>query len=396
MFKFLDQCKFPGERVLVRVDFNVPLNDKRQITDDTRIEAALPTINAILDKGGIPILISHLGRPKGKKDEKYSLRPVADYLRDKLNYNVIFADDCIGPVAANAVSNAKPGDIVLLENLRFHPEEEKNDINFAKQLADFADCYVNDAFGTAHRAHASTYALATLFERKYAGFLLENEIKYFDTILHNPKKPFVSILGGAKISGKIEVIDNLLPKCDTILIGGGMMFTFLKALGYETGKSILENSKIELAKKIILDAKRNSTHIVLPVDTVVADEFKNDSNFEVVDVDKIPHDMMGLDIGPKTIELFKNEIEKAKTILWNGPMGVFEMENFAKGTYAIAKALADATSKGAITVIGGGDSVAAVTQMGLDDKITHVSTGGGASLEYLEGIELPAITALKL
>jgi phosphoglycerate kinase len=395
MFKFLEQCKFPGERVLVRVDFNVPLDENLNITDDTRIEAALPTINAILKKGGIPILISHLGRPKGKKIEKYSLKPVADFLRDKFNYNVIFAVDCIGKPAEDAVKSAKAGDIVLLENLRFHPEEEKNDIEFAKQIAALADCYVNDAFGTAHRAHASTFALAKLFEKKFAGFLLENDIKYFDTILHKPKNPFVSILGGAKISGKIDVIDNLLPKCDTILIGGGMMFTFLKALGYETGKSILEESKIELAKKILLDAKRNHTHIVLPVDTVVGGEFKNDTDYKVVDVDNIPEDMMGLDIGPKTIGIFQNEILKANTILWNGPMGVFEMDNFAKGTLTIAKAMAEATDRGAVTVVGGGDSVAAVTQMGLDDKITHVSTGGGASLEYLEGIELPAITALK-
>ncbi len=396
MFKFLDECKFPAEHILVRVDFNVPLDENNNVADDTRIISALSTINAIIDRGGIPVLISHLGRPNGKRDEKYSLKPIADYLQNKLNYNVIFADDCIGPVASNAVSSAKPGDIVLLENLRFHPEEEKNDIEFAKQLAALADCYVNDAFGTAHRAHASTFAVATLFERKFAGLLLENEIRYLDTVLHRPKNPFVSILGGAKISGKIDVIDNLIPKCDTILIGGGMMFTFLKALGYEIGKSILEESKIELAKKIMVDAKNNATNIVLPVDTLVADEFKNDSNFKVVDVDRIPSDMMGLDIGPKTIELFKKEIVKAKTILWNGPMGVFEMENFAKGTFAIANALADATNNGAITVVGGGDSVAAVTQMGLDDKITHVSTGGGASLEYLEGIELPAITALKL
>ncbi len=394
--KFLADAELEDKRVLVRVDFNVPLDDNQNITDDTRIISSLPTINTIIDKGGIPILISHLGRPKGEPDNKFSLKPVAEFLRNKLNYKVFFADDCIGEAAVTAVNRAKHGDIVLLENLRFHKEETANDTEFARQLAALADVYVNDAFGAAHRAHASTYAVAQFFKEKYAGLLLEKEIRYFETILNKPVKPFLAILGGAKISGKIDVIKNLITKCDVILIGGGMIFTFLKAMGMEIGQSLVEEDKIDLANETLEMAKVNAINIVLPIDVVVAKEFNNNAQHKVVRIDSIPHDYMGLDIGPETIELFKKEIDLAETILWNGPLGVFEMSNFAKGTLEIARSLAKATQRGAITVVGGGDSVAAIKQIGMEDKFSHVSTGGGASLEYLEGIELPAITALKM
>lgn len=394
--KFLADAELTGKRVLVRVDFNVPLDENQNITDDTRIISSLPTINTIIDKGGIPILISHLGRPKGEPNNKLSLKPVAEFLRNKLNYKVFFADDCIGEAAVNAVNHAKHGDIVLLENLRFHKEETANDTEFARQLAALADVYVNDAFGTAHRAHASTYAVAQFFKRKYAGLLLEKEIRYFETILNKPVKPFLAILGGAKISGKIDVIKNLITKCDVILIGGGMIFTFLKAMGMEIGQSLVEEDKIDLAKETLEMAKVNAINIVLPIDIVVAKEFNNNAEHKVVRTDSIPPDYMGLDIGPETIELFKKEIDLAETILWNGPLGVFEMPNFAKGTLEITRSLAKATQRGAITVVGGGDSVAAIKQIGMENKFSHVSTGGGASLEYLEGIELPAITALKI
>ncbi len=396
MIKYLDDAAFDGKNVLVRVDFNVPLDENGNITDTNRIDESLKTIRAVIDKGGIPVLMSHLGRPKGIPNDKYSLKPAADYLRDHYGFNVIFADDCIGDAARNAVKSAFHGDIVLLENLRFHKEEELNDIEFAKKLAESGDSYVNDAFGTAHRAHASTYALATLFTDKYAGYLLEKEIHYFDTVLNNPKRPFVVILGGAKLAGKIDIIRNLIPKCDTILIGGGMMFTFLKALGLETGKSIVDDSRILLAKKIMEEAKANAVNLVLPVDVVIADKIEANAEKSVVNVDSIPSDKIGLDIGPETVKLFRDEMKVAETIVWNGPMGVFEIKDFAQGTFEIAKAMAEGNMRGAITIVGGGDSAAAIKQMGLKEKVTHVSTGGGASLEYLQGIELPAITALKL
>jgi phosphoglycerate kinase len=396
MIQSIFDTSFLNKKVLVRVDFNVPLDDQRNITDDTRISESLPTIDKIIADGGIPILMSHLGRPKGEVNPKYSLEPVAIHLNKDYGYKVIFAKDCIGTEAADAVNKAVKGDIVLLENLRFHKEEEKNDPEFAKQLASLADVYVNDAFGTAHRAHASTYAVALLFDKRYAGKLMLDEIKYLGAAVNNPAHPFTAVIGGAKISGKIDAIRNLMDKCDTILIGGGMTFTFLKAKGLEIGKSICEDDKIPLASELMDIAAKKNVNLLLPVDILIADEFNNDAHTEIVDIDKILPGWQGVDIGEKTCKLFGDNILKSKTVVWNGPMGVFEMENFARGTYSIANSLAEATSKGAITVVGGGDSVAAITKMNIKDKITHVSTGGGASLEFLEGKELPGIQALEM
>jgi phosphoglycerate kinase len=396
MINTLDKANFTDKKVLVRVDFNVPLDSDRKITDDNRIEMSLPTINKIIDDHGIPILMSHLGRPDGKINLKYSLKPVADLLHNKFGYNVIFIDDCISPDAKTIIDKAKVGDIVLLENLRFYPEEEKNDVDFAQKLAQLADVYVNDAFGTAHRAHASTAAVAGFFKEKYAGKLMIDEIEYLGKAVNNPIRPFTAILGGAKISGKIDVIKNLMTKCDNILIGGGMMFTFYKAMGYEIGKSLLEVDKMDLAKSIIDEAKAKNINLFLPVDFVSAAKFENNSETKICKLGEINSEWLGMDIGPKTIELFKNIILSSKTIVWNGPMGVFEMPNFSIGTFEIANALAEATSKGAITIVGGGDSAAAINQMKFESKITHVSTGGGASLEYLEGKELPGVKALEM
>lgn len=396
MIKSIVDGDFNGKNVLVRVDFNVPFGANGEVSDDTRIEMSLPTIDHIIDGGGVPVLMSHLGRPKGEKNLKYSLKPVAEHLKDKFGYNVIFSEDCIGEVPEKIVKTAVSGEVVLLENVRFYSEEEKNDIEFAKKLAKLGDAYVNDAFGSAHRAHSSTEALAKLFDDRFAGFLMKNELDYLGSALKVPKRPFVSIIGGAKISGKIDVLNNLLEKCDTIIVGGGMMFTFYKALGYNIGKSILEEDKIQLAAELIEKAKAKNVSLLLPHDVVCAEKFDNDSNFEIVDADKINDNGIGMDIGPKTQELFSNVIKSAKTIVWNGPMGVFEMPNFAKGTFTIAEALADATSNGAITIVGGGDSAAAINQMGFDSKVSHVSTGGGASLEFLEGKELPGVVALEI
>jgi phosphoglycerate kinase len=395
MIKSVDYGFFQDKRVLVRVDFNVPIGDDFRITDHTRIIESLPTIDKIIDDGGIPVLMSHLGRPKGVNNHKYSLKPVADYLSNHIGYDVIFASDCIGLHAVEAVRNASRGNVVLLENLRFHKGEEKNDDEFAEQLAELGDVYVNDAFGTAHRAHASTYGLAKLFHERYAGYLLEAEIKYLDRAINRPKRPLLAIIGGAKISGKIDVIKNLMNKCDKIIVGGGMMFTFYKAMGYEIGHSILEELKVELAREILEEAKAKNVNLILPVDVVVTDRFDNDSPSKVVKAGEINKADIGMDIGPETISLFEEEIKHARTIIWNGPMGVFEMSNFSKGTLSIGQALSQATVNGTITVVGGGDSVAAITQMGLNKKVSHVSTGGGASLEYLEGIELPGIKALE-
>ena len=395
MIKYIDEAKFTNKNVLIRVDFNVPLDENLKVTDDTRIKETLKTIDKVIDDGGIPILMSHLGRPKGEKNPKYSLKPVADYLINVFGYKVLFADDCIGDAPKKCIKDAEMGDIVLLENLRFYKEEEKNDEEFAKKLAELGEVYINDAFGTAHRAHASTHAVAKYFDERYAGYLLEAEINYLGKAVANPKRPFVAILGGAKISGKIDVITNLLDKCDSILIGGGMMFTFYKAMGYEIGKSLLEEDKIDLAKNILETAKQKNIKLILPVDTVAALEFDNNSQSRITSSDKILANEIGLDIGPESIKLYTDEIVKAKTIVWNGPMGVFEMPNFAKGTLAIAEALAQATSAGSISIVGGGDSVAAINQMKLNSKISHVSTGGGASLEYLEGKVLPGIEALE-
>ncbi len=394
MIRSIDSANFLHKRVLVRVDFNVPLDDSLRITDDTRIAESLPTIDRIIDGGGIPILMSHLGRPKGAPNPKYSLAPVAEHLRNVYGYKVIFAQDCIGEAAQNAVKQAKLRDIVLLENLRFHAEEEKNDQAFAAKIAELGNMYVNEAFGSDHRAHASTDGVPRLFGDRYAGYLLQNEIEYLGNAVRKPQRPFTAVLGGAKISGKIDVIKNLMGKCDSILIGGGMMFTFYKAMGLEIGKSILEADKVDLAREIIAEAKEKGMKLLLPVDCIAASEFSESAQTKTVPVEAIPADMLGMDIGPKSIELFEREILASRTIVWNGPMGVFEMPKFAEGTFSLAKAVGEATSKGAISVVGGGDSVAAVKAIKYEKKITHVSTGGGASLEFLEGKELPGIAVL--
>ncbi|HRS01549.1 MAG TPA: phosphoglycerate kinase [Bacteroidota bacterium] len=394
MIKSISDSNFNGKRVLIRVDFNVPIKDGK-ITDATRIEAALPTIDKVIDDGGVPILISHLGRPKGYQPE-FSLEPVANYLKNLYGYNVIFGKDCIGNEAEKAVKSATTGDVVVLENLRFHPEEEKNDIEFAKKLASLADVYINDAFGSIHRAHASIDAVCKFFSERYAGYLLLNELKYLGEALDNPKHPFTAILGGAKISGKIDVIRNLLTKCDSILIGGGMAFTFLKAQGYEVGMSLIEADKIDLATDLIKEAKEKNVELALPDDIVIADKLSEDADVQTVSINNIPKDWIGVDIGENTIKKYSDIIQNSKTIFWNGPLGVFEIEKFAKGTYAIANALAKATEKGAITIIGGGDSASAIQKSGFADKVTFISTGGGASLEYLEGKKLPGLAALEI
>ncbi len=394
MYKIIDQVDVTNQRVFLRVDFNVPLTKEAPytITDDTRIRAALPTIEELQQRGAKLIIASHLGRPKGKPDEKYSLRPVFEHLKSLVKGNVSFAKDCIGPEVEKMAAELKPGDILLLENLRFHPEEEKNDPAFSQALAKLADVYVDDAFGAAHRAHASIEGITHYVSVKAAGYLMEKELKYLGGVLTNPAHPFIAIIGGAKISGKIDVIQNLLKKAEKVLIGGGMTYTFLKAEGKEIGNSIVEDDKVDLAKSLL---EKSKDRLLLPVDSVVAKEFKNDSEFKTVSQDAIPKDWQGVDIGPETIKLFTDEIAKAKTIVWNGPMGVFEMPNFATGTLAIANAMADATARGATTIVGGGDSVAALEQAHLADKMSHVSTGGGASLEFLEGKTLPGVAALE-
>jgi phosphoglycerate kinase len=391
----IDKVDLKGKKVLVRVDFNVPLNENLQITDDIRITSALPTIKKIISEGGSTILMSHFGRPKGGPNPKYSLKPVAIRLGELLEMDVKFAPDCIGDHVKAIVNSLKGGEVLLLENLRFHPEEEKNDPAFAKQLAELGDVYINDAFGSAHRAHASTEGVTKFIKTCASGYLMQKELDYLGGALANPVRPFTAILGGSKISGKIDVIDNLLPKVDYLLIGGGMAYTFYKAMGYEIGTSLLEAEKLELAKNALEKFKKSNAKVLLPKDNVVAAEFKNESPSSIVDADKIPADKMGLDIGPKTIEEFTNVILASKTIVWNGPLGVFEFDNFAAGTNEIAKALAEATSKGAVTIIGGGDSAAAISKAGFDDKVSHVSTGGGASLEFLEGKILPGVAALN-
>jgi phosphoglycerate kinase len=391
----IDRVELKGKRVLVRVDFNVPLDENLNITDDTRITESLPTIKKIIADGGKAILMSHLGRPKGVPNPKYSLKPTANRLSELLGKEVKLAPDCIGAKTQEMVDAMKAGDVLILENVRFHAKEEKNDPAFAKQLAELGDVYINDAFGSAHRAHASTEGITKFVKISAAGYLMQKELDYLGGAILNPRRPYVAILGGAKISGKIDVINNLLNKVDILIVGGGMAFTFYKAQGKEIGKSLLEAEKVDLAKQVLDNVKKAGIKFLLPKDVVVATEFKNDSPSSIVSVDSIPADKMGLDIGPETIKLFSDEIMNAKTIVWNGPMGVFEMDNFAKGTNAIAKALADVTAKGAVTVIGGGDSAAAIAKAGLKDKVSHVSTGGGASLEFLEGKALPGVVALN-
>jgi phosphoglycerate kinase len=391
----IDKIDLKGKRVLVRVDFNVPLDENLQITDDIRITAALPTIKKIIAEGGKCILMSHLGRPKGAPNPKYSLKPAAVRLGELLEADVKFAQDCIGDQVKAIVNNLKNGEVLLLENLRFHSEEEKNNPEFSQQLAELGDVYVNDAFGSAHRAHSSTEGVTKFIKICASGYLMQKELDYLGVAVTEPARPFTAILGGSKISGKIDVIENLLPKVDYLLIGGGMAYTFYKAMGNEIGTSLLEAEKIDLAKEMLEKFKTSRAKVLLPVDNVVASEFKNESPSQVVSSDAIPADKMGLDIGPKTIEEFKKVILESKTVIWNGPMGVFEFDNFAKGTDAIAHALVSATESGAVTVIGGGDSAAAIKKAGLDEKVSHVSTGGGASLEFLEGKVLPGVAALN-
>lgn len=383
--------QFAGKRVLVRVDFNVPLDAEGHVEDDARIVAALPTIEALRKAGAKVILVSHLGRPKAKPQPEFSLKPVAWHLHQLLKAPVAFANDCVGPEAEKAVSQLNPGDVLLLENVRFHGQEEKNDAAFCRQLASLADCYVNDAFGTAHRAHASTTGVALLLP-SFAGLLIEKELSALGDALDHPERPFTAILGGAKVSDKIPVIEALLQKVDRLIIGGGMAFTFLKAQGHEVGKSLVEADRIELAKQLLQRASDKGVKVLLPTDVVVADRFAGDANHKVVPVAKIPADWLGLDIGPATSAAFSKAITESKTVLWNGPMGVFEMEAFAAGTKAIALAMA---SNQGTTVVGGGDSASAAKKFGVEAKMTHVSTGGGASLEFLEGKPLPGIVALE-
>ncbi|MBN2424287.1 MAG: phosphoglycerate kinase [Calditrichaceae bacterium] len=390
----IDQLNLKGKKALIRCDFNVPLDEKLNITDDRRIVASLPTIKKVLKDGGMPVLCSHLGRPKGQVKEEMRLKPVAKRLEQLLKTKVIMAADCIGEEVSQLKKALKPGEVLLLENLRFHKEETDNDPEFAKKLTEGVDLYINDAFGTAHRAHASTEGVTKYVKQCAAGYLIDKELKYLGQAVENPKRPFLAVLGGAKISGKIDVIKNLFSKVDTLIIGGGMAYTFYKAQGHEIGKSLLEEDKIDLAGEILKEAKSKNVNFILPVDVKVASEFDNNAKSKYVAVSEIPADYMGMDIGPETIKQFATEISRAKTIIWNGPVGVFEMENFMEGTKKVAEAIAGATAKGAISVIGGGDSAAAISKFGMDEQFTHISTGGGASLEYLEGKILPGIDAL--
>lgn len=393
--KTLDDYNFSGKKAVMRVDFNVPLNKQHEITDETRLKAALPSIEKILKDGGSVILMSHLGRPKEGPEEKYSLKHLLPYLKDALGQDVKFADDCVGDQAREKAKNLKEGEILLLENLRFHKEETKGDEDFAKKLAGLGNVWVMDAFGTAHRAHASTAVIAKFMDDKVAGYVMQAELDNAKKVLDEAKHPFTAIMGGAKISDKIEVIEQLLGKVDNLIIGGGMSYTFFRALGGKTGNSLVEEDKVELASSLIKKAKEKNVEIKLPIDSIIADKFDNDAETKIASNHAIPDGWMGLDIGPEAREIFSRTIRKSKTVLWNGPMGVFEMENFAEGTKAIADAVVEATKQGGFSLIGGGDSAAAVNQLGYGDAVSYVSTGGGALLEYMEGKTLPGVKALE-
>lgn len=389
----VDDIALKSRRVLVRVDFNVPMENGR-VTDDKRIVESLPTIKRILEAGGRAILMSHLGRPKGKPAPEFSLKPIAAILSRLLGRPIPFASDCVGERVKQMVGELHDGGCLLLENLRFHKEEEENDRNFARELASMGDVYVNDAFGSAHRAHASTEGVTHFLRPAVAGYLMRKEIDFLSRATSNPERPYLAILGGAKISGKIDVIQNLMHKVDSLIVGGGMAFTFFKAQGLQVGNSLLEVDKLDLAKKILEEVSRRNVRFLLPVDCVVADRLDNAANRKTVPVKAIQPGWSGLDIGPESVKLFTDAINDARTVVWNGPMGVFEMESFAQGTLAIARALADVTMKGATTIVGGGDSAAAIAKAGLEKAVSHVSTGGGASLEFLEGKILPGVAAL--
>lgn len=394
--KTMDTFSFADKKALIRVDFNVPLDDSFNITDDTRIRAALPTVQKILKDGGSVILMSHLGRPKNGPEEKFSLKHLVNHLAELLNTDVQFATDCVGDVAEKATSELQSGQVLLLENLRFHPEETAGDKSFSQQLAKLGDVYVNDAFGTAHRAHASTTVVAEFFpEDKMFGYLLAKEIESIDKVLTSAEKPLTAIMGGAKVSSKISIITNLIGRVDNIIIGGGMSYTFAKALGGSIGNSLVEDDYLETAKEILAEAEQKGVKIFLPEDTIAGDAFDNNANKQTCDTKAIPDGWLGLDIGPETEKTYADVINASKTILWNGPMGVFEMESFQHGTKAVALSIAEATKNGAFSLIGGGDSVAAINKFNLADQVSYVSTGGGALLEYMEGKELPGIKAIR-
>ncbi len=394
--KTIDQASFAGKKVLIRVDFNVPLDENFKITDDNRITAALPTIKKILKDGGAIILMSHLGRPKDGPTDKYSLKHVVPHLSDLLGQQVEFANDCIGEEAINKAKELASGEVLLLENLRFYKEEEKGDVEFAKKLAALGNIYVNDAFGTAHRAHASTAIIAQFFpDAKYFGYLMASELENAEKVLNNPTRPFTAIMGGSKVSDKIKLIERLLDKVDNLIIGGGMAYTFAKADGGNIGTSLVETDKLDLATSLQQKAKDKGIKLFLPVDNVVADAFKNEAETKIAKTGQIEDNWMGLDVGPDSVEAFSKVIEESKTILWNGPMGVFEMDNFEKGTKSVAEAIVKATENGAFSLIGGGDSAAAISKFNLTSQVSYVSTGGGALLEYMEGKELPGVKAIN-
>ncbi len=392
MISYVDEIEVEGRRVFVRADFNVPLDQESTITDDTRIKSTLPTIKSVLDRRGSVILTSHLGRPKGKVDRKYSLTPVAGRLSELLGKEVMFVEDCIGKAVEEKAQHLKPGDILLLENLRFHPEEENNDEGFARKLAGLADIYINDAFAVSHRAHASVEAITRFARQKGAGFLIKDEITYFNKAMGEPELPLIAIIGGAKVSGKLEVLENLIQKVDKLLIGGGMAFTFLKAEGIEIGKSIVEDDLLDTARKVMKKADERGAEVILPVDCVAANRVDAEAEYKTTAIKDIPADWLGLDIGEQTLKLFEEAIKGARTIVWNGPMGVFEIEPFSKGTYGVVNLVADSP---ALSIVGGGDTDVAIHRSGKSDKISFISTAGGAFLELLKGGILPAIKALE-